>query len=489
MNKQHIFLGALVVSVFLALPAPPAPAQSGYATVIGGPAYDAATQTGFTEGPMTSPGSRLSNYGTAVGKATKFVAGTNLGIRAVRWDASGTATELDSPWTNSNGFTYATAYAVNDAGTPVGYATKYVSGSYIGELAVRWDASGTAATVLGDLGTDSNGSTQAMANAINGAGTAVGYAYTFVAGGNVGPRAVRWVASGTSATELGNLGTNSGGFTACYAYAVNDAGMAVGQANKYISGIYGGSRAVRWDASGTAATELGDIGTDSSDYTLAYAYYVNAAGTAVGYASKYVSGVNKGNRAVRWDGSGTAATELGNLGTDSTGYAVNQANAVNAAGTVVGVSEKYVGGIIKGVCAVRWDASGAATELGNLGTDVFGKPYAQGYGVSDDGIAVGYSWIFQNGIRVGQHAVLWGANGQAVDLNTWIASDSGWTLTEADAISANRMWVSGAGTYDPDGAGPLAAYDRTWTMQVPEPATLALLAFGAAAIIRRRQRV
>ena len=82
------------------------------------------------------------------------------------------------------------------------------------------------------------------------------------------------------------------------------------------AGTYLGTAAVRWDASGTAATELGNLGTDTSGYTERQAYAINTAGTAVGYANKYSpDGTFLGHRAVRWDASGTAA-ELGN-GTDN----------------------------------------------------------------------------------------------------------------------------------------------------------------------------
>ena len=95
---------------------------------------------------------------------------------------------------------------------------------------------------------------------------------------------------------------------------MNAAGTAVGYAEKYVGGIDKGDRAVRWDASGTVATELGNLGTDSSGYTNVYACAVNASGTAVGNANKYVSGDYMGQRPVRWDASGTAATELGQPG-------------------------------------------------------------------------------------------------------------------------------------------------------------------------------
>jgi Protein of unknown function (DUF3466) len=159
----------------------------------------------------------------------------------------------------------------------------------------------------------------AQANAVNTAGTAVGVSYKYSTGSSLGQRAVRWDAPGTAATEFGNLGTSAIGSTNSAAYAVNSSGLAVGYAEKNVSGSYMGDRAVRWDGTGTAATELGNLGTDSSGFTSAFALGVNTAGTAIGTAVKFVSGVNMGQRAVRWDASGTAATELGNLGTDSDG--------------------------------------------------------------------------------------------------------------------------------------------------------------------------
>ena len=132
---------------------------------------------------------------------------------------------------------------------------------------------------------------------------------------------MRWDASGTAATELGNLGTDSSGYTSAEAYAVNDAGTAVGYARKYDGGTDKGQRAVRWDASGTAATELGNLGTDSSGDTFAVSLRRQRRRHGRGVLCESTSAAaDKGYRAVRWDASGTAATELGNLGTDSSGY-------------------------------------------------------------------------------------------------------------------------------------------------------------------------
>ncbi len=461
------------------------------AAIFGGPVYDATTQTGYYLPTLVS----TAGNGTAVGYATKYASGSDMGNRAVRWDASGAAAiELGHLGTDDSGVTDSRARAINTAGTAVGYAIKYDSGVSKGNHAVRWDASGTAATELGHLGTDSSGVTDSRAHAINTVGTSVGSAEKYESGVSKGNRAVRWDASGTAATELGHLATDSSGYTFSEAYAINDAGTAVGVAAKHEADVDDGNRAVRWDASGTAATELGHLGLSTIGYTYSAAYAINAAGTAVGSAEKYESGSEMGIRAVRWDASGTAATELGHLGTID-GHTISEAYAINDAGTAVGYAWKSESDVSKGIRAVRWDASGtAATELGHLGTDANGYTTSRAYAINAAGIAVGFAQEYDlSGAFLGQRAVAWGLDGVAIDLNTLLGPDdaAGWlNLFQAASIN-DAGWVTGLGTYDPDGAGPLGAYTRMFLLDasslIPEPASLSLLALGGMVMLRRRR--
>jgi hypothetical protein len=447
-------------------------ACAGVLLVAGSPTFDPATSTGLKDAAMNyAPGWGVNNSGTAVGWSQKYVGGSNMGFRAVRWDASGTAaTELGNLGTNNSGSAYAEVYAVNAAGMAVGWSQKWGDGSSMGSRAVRWDALGTVATELNSLGTDSSGSAEASAYAVSDAGTAVGYATKYVGDSDMGRRAVRWDTSGTAATELGNLGTFVDGYAEASAYTVNTAGTAVGYSRKFVGGSNMGSRAVRWDASGTAAAELGNLGTDSGGYTEAHAYAVNATGTAVGWSLKWGGGTYMGQRAVRWDASGTVATELGNLGTDGSGATDAMAYTVNDAGTAVGTTWRYVGGIKVGTRAVRWDASGTvATELGNLGTDSSGSAYARACAVNDAGTAVGAATKYVGGSSMGYHAVIWLPDASVVDLNDLgvapVPAGGTWTLNTAKALSADG-WVAGEGTFDLDGTGPLPGYTRLWVAQV-----------------------
>jgi hypothetical protein len=439
--------------------------------VAGSPGYDLMSHTGFKDAyfPFPNPsGSCVNSSGIAVVYEDKYVAGNSKGRFAVRWGASGAAaTELGNLGSNSSGIGEAEPSAVNDAGTAVGYSRKYVSGSDKGTRAVRWGASGTAATELGNLGVDPSGITNAWSFAVNSAGTAVGYSEKYVSGNDLGRCAVRWDAGDTVATELDSLGTDSGGATDAEAFAVNDAGTAVGASYKYISGNLAGERAVRWDASGTAATELDNLGTISNNFRQSEALAVNSAGTAVGYSDTWVADSELGRRAVRWDASGTAATELGNLGTDSSGSTDSAALAVNSAGVVMGWADKFVSGVGKGERAVRWNPSGtAAIELENLGTNSSGVTSTLATDMNEAGIAVGFAEKYVAGSSVGNRAVVWLPDGSVIDLNDLgvVANslDGTWLLNKALAISDNG-WVAGIGEFTPTVGQP---YTRGWVAQL-----------------------
>ena len=464
------------------------PAQAAVIALYGAPAYTPGV-AGYQGGGIAG----IADDGTAFGWATKYDAtGVSLGTRGIRWNASGATAELGSISTRaSTGGSEAYVIDVNGSGTAVGRARKFdASGADVGFRAVRWDASGTAAVELGNLGTGASGFANAAAVAVNRAGTAAGSANKYVSGSTRGERAVRWDASGTAATELGDIG-NTFGSAYVRANAINDAGMIVGEAEKWeANGSYKGYRAVRWNPAGTAATELGHLGTSTGGTTDAYARAVNNAGVAVGYADKYdASGNNRGVRAVRWDATGTAATELGTLAATPNSLSLNYAYAMNDAGTAVGYTDK------SGSSAVRWKAAGtAAQELTNLGTNS-GSTIARANDINSFDFVVGYARTYSpSGQYLDDHAVYWNPDGSVVDLNTLIDPNSGWVLRTASAIS-DSGWIAGHGWFDPDGIGVgQIGYNRLFLMQVPataipEPSAAIAIAgvLGVTRLPRRRR--
>jgi hypothetical protein len=464
--------------------------------VFGAPTIDAQGLNGYTGSgkPSLYGGVNINNSGVVVGSAYKVINGefsTGGGGAAVRWDGSGApGVELNSLGTDPDGFPDSFAFAINDAGTSVGTSEKGRTDPFpfANSRAVRWEAGGIAVTELGNLGVSTaTGRTVAAAYGINTSGTTVGYANTFAAGQS-GPRAVRWNAGQTAATELGNIGINTSGNGSALALAINSAGTIVGYGEKFDGNLDNGNRAIRWDAGTNAATELGNLGTTAAGYTNTRATAINDAGAAVGYAEKFTVIGDLGRRAARWDATGTTATELGNLGTDNVGATQSIAYDISAAGTTVGSADKYLMGASIGKRAVRWDATGTtATELGLLPANDPARGFAEAFSINSAGLAVGLSAnLNANGTgSSGARAVLWGLDGQAIDLNTLIDPASGWFLGAAYAIS-DTNWITGTATFDPDGAGSTPTTVRGFLIHVPEPASLGVLTFANALLRRRR---
>jgi hypothetical protein len=449
-----------------------------FVTVYGGPEYVSSTDVGYTVvlelGNLRTP---VNNSGVAVGWAGVHPGGSFPGNRAVQWGVSG-GVELSHLGTSVGGTTATLARDVNDSGSAVGFAEKYEAGALVGKRAVRWDNFGASVTELGVLGTSASGSTSSEAFAVAENGTIVGIAEKYDAGVSKGTRAVRWSGSGAVATELDSLGTDSTGVTAALAYDLNASGVTVGWASKYVSGSYRGNVAVRWDGASTSATELGHLGADFQGSTAAQALAINEGGVAVGLSTKFVAGSDKGTRAVRWDAITGAITELDNLGLDFSGETNTRALAINNNGVIAGYGSKHDAGVIKGDRAMRWDLSGTAvTELANLGTSSGGITNTYARDINEAGLIAGYARKYDNGNLIGTRAVVWMPDGAIVDLNTLVAPGSGWTLREAYNIS-DAGWVAGVGTFNPP--GPEAAYSRHFVLQlpVPEPGTSTMFVVG-----------
>jgi len=492
-TRTSHFLAVLTAGTFASSFALPAKAAL---IVNGGPTYISGTG-GYQDGVVPShPGAAINDVGTAVGNATKFDAvDSSQGQRAVRWNADGTMLEFGILGAKFSGVTASIVYAINADNVAVGFANSYdVEGVSKGARAVRWDAGGTPLQ-LNLLGTNGSGVSDSRAYAINASNVAGGYATKYdVDGIAKGTRAVRWNVGG-GVSELGIIGTDASGVSNAVVYSINIGGVAAGHAVKYDAvGSNHGFRAVRWGLSG-AAQQLQVLSSNTFGDTSSEAYAINSNGVVVGYASAYDNGGTfKGERAVSWDGAG-AALELDLLGTDPSGNTRSQAYAINESGVAVGFAQKFgVEGENKGFRAVRWGATGTASELGLLNTDLSGNSSSQAFAINNGSIVVGSSRKYEpDGTLIGIHAVYWGLDGIAIDLNDLIDPTSGWILTAASALS-DTGWIAGQGTFDPDGQGGQAAYTRQFSLYVaaaavPEPSTVGLVGLSVVIASARRRRI
>ena len=127
----------------------------------------------------------------------------------------------------------------------------------------------------------------------------------------------------------------------------------------------------------------------------------------MGDATSWQGNLNKGQRAVRWNAAGTA-TELGNLGTNASSVTSSSAIDINSLGATVGYATKYIGGVSQGDRAVRWAASNTiALELTILGTDASGSSESYAHDINEPGTSVGYARKYEANINKGLRAVRW----------------------------------------------------------------------------------
>jgi hypothetical protein len=101
---------------------------------------------------------------------------------------------------------------------------------------------------------------------------------------------------------------------------------------------------------------------------------------------------------------------------------------------------------------------------------------------------VGSSSRYDGETSLGDHAVLWPADGAApLDLNTLIDDDGRWELLGATGISDGGT-IIGFGLYYVDGAGIGFPHFAAFRLDpVPEPSLVGLLALGGTGYLWQRR--
>jgi hypothetical protein len=206
--------------------------------------------------------------------------------------------------------------------------------------------------------------------------------------------------------------------------------------------------------------------------TRSVAYNISDTGKSVGYAR--LAGI--GDRAVRWEANG-AATLLGDVPRQS-GYSLGK--GINNSGEVVG--EAFFG-FAENPLAVRWATDGSGTRLDELPGHITGL--SQAWGITDDGLVGGYAYLEDIGDFGANRAVIWDAAGAPWMLQDLMADGNAWTFTSIEGIDsdATTLRVLAIGCKN---GGELNYY--MVDASVPEPTGMGLFAVIALVSLSRRVR-
>lgn len=170
------------------------------------------------------------------------------------------------------------------------------------------------------------------------------------------------------------------------AWGLNDSGQVTG----HVTALDGGTRASLWQPYG-ARVELEHMGSALSSRASA----IDAAGTVVGVSVLGLAPDSPEYFATVWSRDGRARA-LATLGPGQ-----SWANGINDAGHIVGAFSHIVASQSR-TDAVRWDADGTFHTLASLGGN-----YSQANGINGRGQVVGYSGTADGG----GGAVLWESDG------------------------------------------------------------------------------
>lgn len=279
-----------------------------------------------------------------------------------------------------------------------------------------------------------------------------------------------WTPTVTNGTagNLVSLGATGSNFPT----GINSLGQVVGRRNSA-----SGGKAFLWNPTSPnsmsgAAVDLPLASVGTSNFGINSAGNVGLSATASGGSASYVWVPDSPN--------GTTGTTSASIGALSGGNTTWE-QSINDSGQIAGYAT-ISGGATRGFLWTPATPNGTSGSIINLGL-IAGATTVEAIGINNLGQVVGFAQVGSN-----SRAFLWTQQDLIVDLNSLVAQGgSGWNLTVAYGINALGQIV-GEGTYDPDGAGGVAAVTHGFLLTpIPEPAYL-LLTMATYPIAFRRRR-
>ncbi len=303
--------------------------------------------------------------------------------------------------------------ALGEEGVVGGYSFRYdPTGFQIGRDAWMWLGSSTVQVGLtGGVNTGANGRQETefryLAAAGGGRATGLSTRYSGPFESNIGQSA--WVFDGTTTRPIGLTGTGYTAPTSGYQYSeplyFNDAGQVVGYSFRYdAADSPNGADTWVWDGTGGNTTRIINLtapaNTGQTGYRSSGPRFQNAAGQVVGYSNR-VTGEFTPNGQDIWVFRGSAATgttqRIGLVSgayIGSAGYASSEVDFQSESGVIAGSSDRILDvNTTNGRDAWVWN--GSTTQQAGLTTAAYtgsaGFRFSMPTGAGTGGRAIGFS--------------------------------------------------------------------------------------------------
>lgn len=387
---------------------------------------------------------------------------------------------VDAAHTNSiTGARISYATSLNSVGQVVGDSDRYSGDINMGSSAWLYDGSTTqeiglinAAHTNSTTGYRSN-----YAKFINDAGYVAGEASRYNGGNSTGVSA--WVYNGTTSTEIGLTNAthtdSTTGYRTNYVSAINNTGSVAGRASRYNSGNYTGESA--WIYNGSTSNEIGLMGAANTNLNTGAQYNevtrLNNAGQAIGRANRYNAGADAGQSAWFFNGSSTREIGLTDVAhTDAvTGESYNEAEFLNEAGQVAGWATHYYFDVNGNnyITNSAWLFDSLTNTTFSI--DDFYTSVIDGYQDSyihylgEDGLVLG---SFDDGFS--QHAFSFSMIDGFYDLGLMVTDNVDWLQLYYAAGANGSGQIIGSGSLN-DGAGMAYLLTPTAAVLDPHPVT------------------
>lgn len=308
-------------------------------------------------GHRSSFGAELNEAGQVRGTSVRYNGGAPpLGSSAWLYDGTSTMNIglVGSEHTRSDDYKSSNTQDLNEAGQVTGHSDRYNGSSVsLGQTAWLFDGSSTIdiGLVGGEHTRDDGYKFSSTLGNLNEAGQVRGYSQRFDGASDLGQSA--WFYDGSTTRDVGLVDsehTRGDGYKRSFhdIFPMGSSGQLVGVSARYNNSIAGLGQSA-WFFDGTTTSNIGltdseHTGADNFRYSAPVS--MNQSGKVLGQSERYNGGSALMGTSV-WLYAGGATVKIGLVGVEHTrddGFQVNWGYALNEAGQVSGVAERFNGG-------------------------------------------------------------------------------------------------------------------------------------------------